>query len=279
MEPAHALLAVLLHAQTPGRSAHAKIVLESCDEVCQATPVCSEPVLSCRPPEWSAVRRRFVRFETFAEGARRYALLADAIVAVAARMAWAADDACPPPRHGDGGDGACAARHRERPWSGTARQLELFLATVMAHESTLRRDVHEGTTRGDCDHAVIEGRRQLVVGSCRSHCLGQVRVLPGDRTARGYSADDIVGLDRASTERCIETMVDYLSTAHELCVAQNSGREAAYPGCTMGVYGGVASWGKDARIAARVETYGTLRAIRAAEKPLSAEALAALASP
>jgi hypothetical protein len=274
MEPALALLAVLLHAQTPGRSAHAKVVLESCDDACQTTRACNEEVLYCRAPEWSARHQRFVRFETFAEGVRRYAMLAEVMHETAQRMTWQPDGHCPPPRHGDGD--LCSVEHRAHPWSGTERQLELLLATVVAHESSLRRDVHEGTTRGDCDYTDRGGRREVIEGSCRSHCLGQVRVLPGDRTARGYTADEIVGLDRVSTARCIETVVDHLSAAHDLCVAQNNGRQGAYPACTMGVYGGVTSWGKDPRIALRVETWGEMRSILAGAKPLPPQVLAAL---
>jgi hypothetical protein len=44
----------------------------------------------------------------------------------------------------------------------------------------------------------------------------------------------------------------------------------------MGVYGGVINWGKDPRIAARVETFGQMRSILTAAKPLPPAVLAAL---
>jgi hypothetical protein len=195
-------------------------------------------------------------------------------------MVWHHDDRCAPPRHGDDADPLCRALHRARPWSGSELSLQLLLATVMSHESSLRRDVHDGTTRGDCDYALVGGKPEAIAGSCRSHCLGQVMVRPGQRTRRGYSADDLVGLGRAATVRCVETVVDRLSGARDACVAQHSGRRGVYAGCTMGVYGGVSSWSRDGRIGDRLKTYSTLRARHAglADTSLAADVQAALAT-
>ncbi len=209
------LLAMLLFAQAPGRSPHAKIFLDTCDDQCQQTRRCDEPFMYCRAPLLSPRHRQFYRYETWEEGVKRYALIADVVV-------------------------------------------DLLLTTVMSYESSLRRDVHEGRSRGDCDYTTVAGTRTVIAGSCRSHCLGQVMVRRGQRTSRGYTSDELVGLDRASTARCVQTVIDRLSGANNACVAQHAGGRAAYPACTMGVYGGVASWAMDPRISARAKTFHTL---------------------
>jgi hypothetical protein len=280
MQGTEALLTLMLTLHAPGRSPHAKIPLASCDDECQRAPRCDEPVLHCRPPTWSARHQRYFRFEDWEEGVRRYALIADVAATTAARMVWVDDDRCSAPNHGDDADPVCRALHRARPWSGSELSLQLLLATVMSHESSLRRDVHDGTTRGDCDYAQVGGKPEVIAGSCRSHCLGQVMVRPGQRTRRGYSADDLVGLDREATVRCMETVIDRLSGAHDACVAQHSGRRGAYAGCTMGVYGGVNHWSRDSRIHARLKTYDTLRARHSglADQSLATDVQKALAT-
>jgi hypothetical protein len=237
MTPMEGMLVLLLSLQAPGRSPHARILLSDCDESCQATPVCAEPVMACQAPKWSGRDRAFYRYENWQEGVRRYAMIAETTVTVA------------------------AASKRQGRWLGSQDSLERLLATVMAHESGLRRDVHEGRTRGDCDYTTIGGVRRMIEGSCRSHCLGQVQVPPHQgRTPRGYTPDDLVGLDPASTQRCLETVSDVLAGAHKACVAQRNGQLGAHPTCTLGIYGGVASWRSDPRIQKRVKTYRTLAA-------------------
>lgn len=252
MTPTEITLGLLLSLQAPGRSPHAKIFIEACDATCQERPRCDEPVLWCHPPKWSRRHERFYRYETWAEGVARYAGIAAITVQVAAEA------------------------KREGRWLGSERALERLLATVMAHESGLRRDVHEGRTRGDCDYTTIGGERTVIAGSCKSHCLGQVQVIGDDRTARGYTADDLVGTDHASTRRCLETVSDLLAGAHKACVAQRNGKVATYPACTMGIYGGVASWRSDPRIAKRAKTYHTLAARSRHPEPLSPKVRAAL---
>ena len=248
-------LMLLLSLQAPGRSPHAKIFLEECDEACQQAPRCDEPVLWCHPPKWSRRHERFYRYETWSEGVARYNRIAELTVSVAAEAT------------------------SEGRWVGSEDALRRLMATVMGHESGLRRDVHEGRTRGDCDYTTIGGERTIIAGSCKSHCLGQVQVIGKDRTARGYTADDLVGLDEASTRRCLETVSDLLAGAHKACVAQRNGHVGTYPACTMGIYGGVASWRSDPRIAKRAKTYHTLAVRSRNPKPLSAKVRAALTTP
>ena len=267
---------LLLSTQAPGRSPHAKVFLDQCDDACQSNLVCKEEKLFCRAPKFSARDKRWYRYESWTEGVRRYALLADVVVDLAASMTWHKHATCPPPGRGASTQPACRRLYRERPWSGNERHLERLLVTVMSHESALRRDIHSGYTRGDCDYTTIGGKQTVVVGSCRSHCLGQVQVPRGRKTKRGYTSEDLVGIDRASTERCLETVIDVLAGARNACVRQNHGREGAYPACTMGLYGGVAGWSGDPRIAARAKTYHTLSYRARNARPLRKAVLSAL---
>ena len=90
------------------------------------------------------------------------------------------------------------------------------------------------------------------------------------------SADDGIFLrvrvqPRASAERVEGVQGDYLrmrltaspvdGAANKACVAQRAGQRAAHPACTMGIYGGVASWSTDPRIKARAKTYQTLASL------------------
>lgn len=265
MNPSDATLAALLFFQIPGQSPYSTVEVDSCDERCRERPLCDEPVLACRPPHQSRARNTWLRYERFDEGARRYAMISDVITEVA-RASTREPDAC------DDDDDGCAVLRRSRPWTGGEDQLRFLVATVISHESTLRRDVHEGTTRGDCDYRDVGGRQVPIEGSCRSHCLGQVMIEPGKRTRRGYRADDIVGLDRASTRRCIETVVDRLSDAHARC-SSAPGTSSLRPACVLGIYGAVPGWQRDPRITARAKTYATFRSLR---RPLTPEVLAAL---
>ncbi|MEM1034102.1 MAG: hypothetical protein AAGN82_27440 [Myxococcota bacterium] len=257
-------LALLLAANAPGISPYSQIRLLSCDADCQRTPVCDEPKLVCAPPRYRPRQRAWYRYENATEATRRYAVIAGAMAQVSRDMVWGESTCAPPGADEDDGD-ACAARRRQRPWLGSARLLQVTLATVASHESGLRRDVHDGTTRGDCDYETHRGRRVVVPGSCRSSCLGQVN-LPGadDETRRGHGRDDLVGLGAAATHRCIEAMVDRLSRARRSCGGAGPGAaQARRTACTLGVYGGVAGWRRDPRIAARVATFERLWKTRA----------------
>lgn len=269
MSPSDATLAALLFFQTPGQSPYSTIPIGSCDEACQREPVCDEARLYCRPPHHAASRGGWVRYERFDEGVRRYAVIGEAIATVASASTWKSDARCERPSSAP----ACEERSRQRPWTGTEAQLRGLLATVVAHESTMRRDVHEGVTRGDCDYVTVAGRQVAVAGSCRSHCLGQVMIDPGKRTRRGYRADDLVGIDPEATRRCLETVTDRLSDAHRRCTEGRAARGAMRPACVLGIYGAVPGWPRDQRIAARAKTYHELRSIR---RPLAREVLEAL---
>jgi hypothetical protein len=243
---AEATLALLLFAQAPGRSPYSKVVVESCDETCQTTPWCDEETIACRPPHWSGSQKAFLRYETWEEGTLRYWLIADVIASVSQTLTrGSADDAA-----------------TSRRWKSSPDALRQLLVTVVLHESGMRRDIHSGLTRGDCDYRMVKGKPQLIEGSCRSHCLGQINLDPGAKTARGYSADQLVGVDRAATRRCIQTTADLLTQAHGACMRQLNA-EGSHAACTLAMYGGVTGWATDPRIAARMTSYRNLRAHRA----------------
>ena len=228
---ADATLALLLLLQQPGRSPYSRIEIEECGERCQQTPVCAEETLSCAPPRWSPRRQRFIRLETYREGLQRYADIASVMTTVAA----------------------------ETPhWMGSDEDLVRLMLSVAYHESGFRRDVHEGSVRGDCLFREVAGVQEAIPGTCRSHCLGQIYLLPEQRTERGYVPDQLVGLGRAATTRCVQTMADRLTDANRACSAQRNQR-GVHPDCTFAMYGGVASYQEDPRIKARVRSYERLR--------------------
>jgi hypothetical protein len=255
LPPTHAILALMIGLQSPGKSPYSRIVLEECDEKCQSTPVCDEPAIWCRPPRWSARLQKFVRYESFDEGVMRYLDIADVVRAASEEMVWQPHDTCAAPGTEKPEDGkACEKLRRDRPFVGSSRRLQLLLTTVAYFESTYRRDVHAGTTRGDCDYKTVNGKRVVIDGSCRSHCLGQVKLEGKERTKRGHDKHRIVGLSRGATARCVSTVVDRLAVARNVCVKNRPGT-VAHPACILGVYGGVGSWKSDPRIKKRYKTY------------------------
>ena len=220
--------------------------------------MCDEPVLWCRAPFWSGKRQKYVRYESFDEGVRRYLLIADAVRTAAERMVWLDHKSCAAPRHGlDDEDDSkeCKRLRRARPWTGTEKQLRLFLTTVTYYESSYRRDVHEGSTRGDCDYKEVGGRKVLIEGSCRSHCLGQVKLEGKERSRRGYTKHQIVGTSEVATKRCLQTIVDRLSASRNVCLANQKPNKGHHAACVMGVYGGVTGYRADPRIKKRAKTY------------------------
>lgn len=134
-------------------------------------------------------------------------------------------------------------------WRGSKRELALHLVTVAYHESGFSRDVHDGAWRGDCNRHNV----------CRSSCLGQILV--GTRRSRftKYAHSELVGLDEASTTRCVKTMSRYLVTSKNHCASRHAPTKQPGPHCTFGVYGGVRSPSTDKRILSRVRTLSRLR--------------------
>lgn len=146
--------------------------------------------------------------------------------------------------------------------SNGAPQLAAYLLTVARHESAFWYSVHSGELGGDCDH---DRRGRIIPGSCRSWCLMQIRTgrrKSGRARFTGYTRAQLVGLDRGSTARCVETGAAYLRAALERCGDR--------PRCVFSVYGGVGP-GADAltrkRIRQRVRDYWRVRGMLGVEVP------------
>lgn len=127
--------------------------------------------------------------------------------------------------------------------SGDVR-LAAFLMAVARHESTFRKDIHEGSKRGDGGHSW--SLYQLNCGP-RSDA-----VVPGTK----YRARDIVGVELAPTRRATHAAAVHLRKAIEVCKGE--------PLCVFKRYGGVSrTMAKDdkvrARLQARVKTYRRIR--------------------
>lgn len=87
------------------------------------------------------------------------------------------------------------ARHPPKQWQGSPRELYNAEASIVRQESALWRGVHEGRIRGPVGEA----------------CLMQVH--PGN----GYDLETLVGVDLASTIRCLTAGAEILSAARVYC--------------------------------------------------------------
>jgi hypothetical protein len=203
-------------------------------------------------------------------------MIAETIHRVAARMTWRKHPHCQPASVARWSDKKapeeCLKAWRARPWQGSTKQLVHYLLAVIFNESGFRRDVHAGVgkmSRGDPDS---HGRGQ-------SWGLGQRKLgASGNaKTRRGWTARQLAGLDAASTERSIVTIVDGLSRGYNVCRSP-WGPASRGPVCIFGIYGGIWAATGDKRIILRVRTYGRidklqdrfvaeLAAKRAAEQP------------
>jgi hypothetical protein len=104
--------------------------------------------------------------------------------------------------------------------AGDDERLVLFLLTVARHESTFRRKVHSGATRGD--NGFAWSLFQLNIGSRKTSTK-----IP--RTE--YTLGEIVGVDLASTKRATIAASTYLRPAIKRCKGA--------PRCVFANYGGL----------------------------------------
>jgi hypothetical protein len=219
-----AILASALALQTPGKSIYSRVPLENCDSTCQTTPVCNEPTLLCAAPEYSKSYQKWTVPETYEEGLKRYKIIAEAATNVAERMTY---NICK--NNCSENDQDCKKDcEYTNPWKWESKQLAYMILVVAKHEAGLRRDVHSGigsAARGDCKWkdkrtgkpaAPFSKGAAPVAGTCRSVCLMQINIGNG-KTVEGWSADDLVGLDLASTERCFTVGARYLAQHRSLC--------------------------------------------------------------
>lgn len=195
----------------------------------------------------------YTRPETTEEALTRYTIIAEAVANVSRKMTYhmcksscVEDIECSEEESiCSGNDPDCVevkpckaqvtACHQEcarkAPWRWRRMELIYSLLTVMSEESGFRSDVHGGVGaagRGDCDWKYPDGKKAKawakgtspIPGSCRSVCLGQINLGAGARGLVGpekWSADDLVGVDYTSTERCITQTIRELTRARLTC--------------------------------------------------------------
>lgn len=226
------ILAAMLMLATPGRSIYSQVRVDE-----HAAAPCDEPnSLLCQPPRFSAAHGSFVVVEGYQQGLERYAQIA-----------------------------RVTDRVLRRGWKTPQKYLWRYAVTVMFHESGFRRDVHEGigsAARGDCRWAYPDGRRaaprakgsRRIEGSCRSHCLAQILLEGRMRSSQGYGPKDLVGLDDAATERCVEVAVHHLDRCYRYCATRGP---RPLTSCVIAMYGGM-THARGRRINERLRTMNRL---------------------
>ncbi len=238
------ILSTLLAIVSPGQSIYSQVPIKYCDDVCQTKPLCADPTWRCRPPRFNgqlysrylteynktlptdqamaeAKKRSYTRPETYKEGLVRYTVAARAIAEVATEMTLTeckrqcTDETC---------HKTCSSN---ATWKGSRKELALMIAVVVSQEAGVRADVHGGSGpagRGDCSYQDPEGKpaaptaknARIIPGSCRSVCLGQINIGNG-KTPQGWTAEDITGIDLASTKRCLTATAYVLSRSRAYC--------------------------------------------------------------
>lgn len=127
-----------------------------------------------------------------------------------------------------------------------------FALASFFNESGFRQDVHAGigvASKGDCKWR--DGRR--VAGSCRSVCLGQINMGGRRQTPNGYTARDLVGVDREATRRCVHAALTHIRFAERRCGGWR-------PACIAQIYTG-ASWAMNPITQRRITTYRRVHAM------------------
>ncbi len=262
-----AVLAGIIGLAPPGQSPYSVVPLPDCGD----SPL--KPACSLSPkPTWSPLYGAFVRQENREEGLRRYLEIARAIekVAEAATKPTTVDEV-------------------EQPamWPWAAEDLARSLATIAYHESGLRRDVQTGIGKsalGDCGYynakgvkvGAEEARATSAQYLCRSVCLVQINTggLTGSRY--GVTGKEMVGLDRASIEKCFAAGARAFSNARGRCAAT---RTADWFKKTIASYGtGKACETEEAWVGARVLTFEKLAKVKDVDLAADVKKLLGLAS-
>ncbi|MEZ4310145.1 MAG: hypothetical protein R3F14_19055 [Polyangiaceae bacterium] len=249
-----ALLAGILALAPPGQSPYSVVPVAACGDN-PLKPACEETP----KPVWSPLYSAYVRQENREEALRRYHEIARAIESVAS--------AATKPTTTDG---------VEEPalWPWSADDLARALTTIAYHESGYRRDVQTGIGRsalGDCGYwgskgqklGAEEARATSAQYLCRSVCLVQINTggLSGKRY--GVLGKDMVGLDRASLERCFSAGARAFSNARARCAQEKT---EGWFRKSIASYGtGKACETDETWVSARVTTFEKLAKVKPAE--------------
>lgn len=248
------LLAGIVSLAPPGQSPYSVVPVPDCGE----NPL--KPACDLQPkPAWSPLYGAFVRQENREEALRRFLDIARAIEKVAS-------DATRPTKVDD----------VEQPamWPWSADDLARALATIAYHESGYRRDVQTGVGKsalGDCGYWGAKGQKvgaeeARATGAqylCRSVCLVQINTGGLQGTRYGLTGKDMVGLDRASIEKCFSAGARAFSNARARCAQE---RSADWFEKAIASYGtGKACETDEAWVSARVATFGKLAKKKASD--------------
>lgn len=228
--PIQVVLAGMLSLLPPGKSMYSRTTLDFCDTECQAKKVCELPSILCLPPQYNQELQKYTRSESYEEGLKRYAVIAEAIVEASSQIAWSSSSEeciakCSKGEYGE----ECKKCWKARPWMGSSKELQAAIAVVMLGESGYRQDIHSGVgalAKGDCEWrdqtthlktSPFARNSSPVQGTCKSYCLAQINLGSPSGTKYGYTAQDLVGTDLESTKRCALAAAKALASARKLC--------------------------------------------------------------
>ena len=266
---AQAILASMLELISPGQSIYSQIPVEICDKQCQQTPLCDNlSNLRCSPPRFSkfyyennlqillnnglssekameeARLASYIRPENYEEGLIRYAVIAQAMANVSEKVTLhLCKEKC------SSEDMKCHKNClNDAVWKWSRKELIYMTLIATNQESGFRSDVQSGTGsmgRGDCKYKYSNGKPAapgakgaiIVPGSCRSVCLGQINLGKGKVAKYGWQASDLLGLDMASTERCLTVVALNLSRSRGLCTGFGSAKIKDWAKATFAAYG------------------------------------------
>jgi len=238
---ASVLLASMTHLISPGNTIFSQVPISLCDATCQETNLCENVNnWKCKKPQFSqelfdlykehyseveSKLRSFTRPETFEEGIVRYAVISEAYANVSKKFTI---DICV---NRCSTDNICIEKCNSSPnQEYKRRELSILMEIVSNQESGFRADVQGGTGdygRGDCQWQFADKKTaqpftkgaKPIKSTCKSVCLGQIKIGQG-ATNHSWTADDLVGIDYASTERCLTTVAEYILKAEELCYSR-----------------------------------------------------------
>lgn len=269
------ILAAMLSLSPPGHSTHSQIPIPYCDEKCQQTYLCDNTQdFRCKPPKYNdklfeEIREKlfitklhsnkefnmiemntlnnearlysFSRPETYEEGFVRYRIIAEAIVKASELSTNSICTAKCTKK-----DFVCRKKcSKTAPWKYDQKSLAFSTLLVMSFESNFRSDVHGGQKRGDCSWRMSNGKvaRPNAPGAkftCRSTCLGQKQIKGGKDFVTGWTPEDLVGIDYASTLRCSIITAHHLANSRNYCMgrwASGKGRGKDWANAMFAMYG------------------------------------------
>jgi hypothetical protein len=266
------LIAAMISFAPPGYSMYSQVPIPYCDTECQQQPLCADESLwKCKPPRLDpglyqqetqvrvaqgmdfesaaaeAKPRSYTRPETYEEGLVRYRVIAEAVAHGSLRSSA---NVCKQQCQSLTDEAEVAACHRScnfyAPWKWNYKELAYLTLTVWGMESGYRADVHGGVGpagRGDCGY--LKGNKQVSAATpgakryCKSVCLGQANVGLGYTVVGGqrWYADDLVGIDLASTQRCAMATMQTLARARTYCAGPMAPATRDWAGATLSMYG------------------------------------------